>query len=457
VLHHTYAYHQSFSIMSRVHHGSKSCGSVFTDLTAMPDTCTDIDEVIYIEVPPINSVSDSSNLPLEFYVKGTPDYYPDLSGSEILLMFKVTHDDGTKLTDKENVGVVNNFAHAMFSQIDLWLNDQMVTNNNGLYPYRAYFETHLSYGPAAKNSWLQGPMYHADQHDAFEQTDLTAVPINVGYLSRAKYIAQSKTADVIFRPHLDMFMQERPVLNNVDIRLKLTRSTPEFSLMAGTEHKYKISITHAAMFVRCVKLNTAVMLQHKHVLTTNGKVVYPLRRVDMQTFTIGSGLLSHVRPNIITGQLPRRIIIAFTTNKALNGVYAHSYCRFRPYGVNRINLLVNGRSVPSRAYTPNFIDTNNSGVQYARCFNALSQVCKHTHTDSGNTITRSAYGDGYTMFAFNLSEDWGEDMLGLVREGTVQLEVRFAVPTPEVLNAIVYCEYEKTISIDGNGTVLLHD
>ena len=436
-----------------MHNGSKACGSVYTDLTRMPDTCTDIEDVIYIEVPPVNSVSDSSNLPLEFYVKGTPDYYPDLSSTEILGLVKVTHADGTALDDKEHVGPVNNFAHAMFSQIDLWLNDQLVTNNNGLYPNRAYFETLLSHGITA--TWLEGSMFHVDTHDGFDQTNPSGSPINIGYIVRSKYIAKSKVADFIFRPHLDMFMQERPVLNNVDIRLKLTRSSPEFCLMAVGGVSYKISITHAALFVRCVKLNSPVMLQHKHVLSTNGKAVYPLRKVDMQTFTIGAGLLSHVRPNIITGHLPRRIIVGFTTNKAVNGVYPHSYCRFRPYGVNHINLLVNGRSVPSRPYTPNFIDSNGSGVQYARCYNALSQVCKLTHTDRGNAITRAGYGDGFTLFAFSLAEDWGDDVFGLVREGTVQLEVKFAVPTPEVLNSTVYCEYEKTICIDKNGTVSL--
>ena len=441
--------------MSRLHNGSKACGSVYTDLSKVPDTCTDIDDVIYTEIPPVNSVSDSSNLPLEYYVKGTPGFYPDLSGTEIYMMMRVDHVDGTPLAPKETVGAVNNFPHAMFSQIDLWLNDQLVTSNNGLYPYRAYFEDLLSYGSDAKSSWLESSMFHADQHDAFDQTDGTRTPINIGYMVRSRYIAESKVADVIFRPHLDMFMQERPVLANVDIRLKLTRTSPEFCLMSGSGLSYKITITHAAMFVRLVRLNDPVVVQHKHILHTNGKVVYPLRKVDMQTFTIGSGLLSHTRPNIITGQLPRRLIVGFTSNQALNGVYTQSYCRFRPYAINQINLLVNGRSVPARPYTPNFIDKNGSGKQYVRCFNALSQVCKLTHTDNGNVVNRASYADGYTLFAFNLAEDWSEDVFGLVREGSVQLEIRFAVPTPVVLNAVVYCEFENTLSIDKNGAVSL--
>lgn len=442
--------------MARLHKGSNACGDMATGLTSMPDTCTDIADVVYLELSPVNSVSDSTTLPIEFYVKGTPEFYIDLSKTEIWFLVKVVHKDGTDLEEDENAGPVNLFPHAMISQIDLYMNDELVTKNSGLYAYRAYMETSMSYGHVAKHSWLESSLYFADQHgDAFDQCDPAGVPINTGYLSRWKLTAQSKPVDMIFRPHLDMFMQHRPILQNVDIRLKLTRTPAEFCLMSSTDKEYKVVIMQATLIVRTVKLNTPVVMEHKKSLEHNSKALYPHRRVEMQSFTIPSGVLSHTRSNVVTGHLPRRVVVALTTNQAFNGVYSRSYCRFQPHGLIKINLLVNGRSLPANGYTPQFTDKDGSGVQCVRCFNALSSVCKMTHTDNGNAISRRAFEDGYTMFAFMVFEDWSDESFGLVHEGNIQLEMRFGVATPEVLNTIVYCEYENTLSIDKHGGVSL--
>jgi hypothetical protein len=442
--------------MARLHKGSSACGDMGPGLTKMPDTCTDVADVVYLELSPVNSVSDSSTLPIEFYVKDIPEYYLDLTQSEVVFEIKVDHKDGTPLEEDEKVGPVNLFPHAMISQADLYLNDELVTKNSGLYPYRAYMETTMTYGPLAKQSWLEASLYYADQPGgAFDQTDGAALPINTGFISRSKLIAQSQTTDMIFRPHIDMFMQPRPILANVDMRLKLTRTPAEFCIMAGTDKTYRVVLMRATLIVRTVKMNSPVVIEHKNALEHNGKALYPHRRVEMQSFTIPSGVLSHTRSNIVTGHLPRRVVVALTTNQAFNGVYDRSYCRFRPHGLSKINLLVNGRSLPTNGYTPNFTKKDGNGVQCIRCFNALSSVCKTTHTDNGNGISRRAFEDGYTMFAFSVFEDWSDEAFGLVHEGNIQLEMRFDVATPEVLNAIVYCEYENTLSIDKHGSVTL--
>jgi hypothetical protein len=170
--------------MARLHKGSKACGDIQAELLRMPDTCTDIADVVYVELAPVNSVSDSTTLPIEYYYKGTPEFYPDLSQSEIYFEVKATHKDGTALAKGEAVGPVNLLPHAMISQIDLYLNDELVTKNSGLYPWRAYIETMCSYGQNAKLSWLESSMFYADQHgDAFDMTDPAGSTINTGFIS----------------------------------------------------------------------------------------------------------------------------------------------------------------------------------------------------------------------------------------------------------------------------------
>jgi hypothetical protein len=74
-----------------------------------------------------------------------------------------------------------------------------------MYPYRAYIETLLSYGPAAKESQLTGVMWYKDtpgQQDK-RTTD------NKGFTARKKLTALSKSVQMMGKLHLDLFCQDK--------------------------------------------------------------------------------------------------------------------------------------------------------------------------------------------------------------------------------------------------------
>ena len=82
-------------------------------------------------------------------VPGTEDYV-DLSKTILVIRAKVTKANGDDLDTAEKVGIVNNFLHTLFKQMDVFLKEQWVTQASGNYAYQAYLETILNYGPAAK-------------------------------------------------------------------------------------------------------------------------------------------------------------------------------------------------------------------------------------------------------------------------------------------------------------------
>ena len=75
---------------------------------------------------------------------------------------KVTKANGTDLVADEAVGVVNNFLHSLFKQVDVFLKEKQVTQSLGTYAYRAYLETLLNYGPSAKESQLTSALFYKD-------------------------------------------------------------------------------------------------------------------------------------------------------------------------------------------------------------------------------------------------------------------------------------------------------
>ena len=58
------------------------------------------------------------------------------------------------------------------------------------------------------------------------------------------------------RLHLDLFQQSKYLINGVDLRLRLNRTSPDFSLL-GTDNG-KIVIQDVALFVRKVKPSAVI-------------------------------------------------------------------------------------------------------------------------------------------------------------------------------------------------------
>ena len=72
---------------------------------------------------------------------------------------------------------------------------------------------------------------------------------------------QSREFDMIGRIHGDIFFEERYLLNEVGIKLRLVRSKDVFCLM-DVPGDAKLHIVHAALFVRKVKLSPSVFIAH---------------------------------------------------------------------------------------------------------------------------------------------------------------------------------------------------
>jgi hypothetical protein len=75
--------------------------------------------------------------------------------------------------------------------------------------------------------------------------------------------------------------------------------------------------------------------------------------------------------------------------------------------------------------------------------------------DEGNDIDRSDCADGYALYPFDLSPDLSEnDHFNLVRQGTVRVDLKFALALPHTVTVIAYAEFENIIEVDRNRNVV---
>lgn len=438
---------------SKMRKGSKCLSFLGQEMSCLPDTFTDIEEERELQIQPTHSLIDSDNIPLEFAITGTPDHYIHLGDSYIHMRVRIVRTNGTKITITIVVTPVNLLPHAMFSQIDLYINEEPVSKNNGMYGFRAYMGTECAYSDTAKESWLQNEICFNDAHgDAFDDTKVNKSK-NGGLVLRNELAAESRIMDMVFKPHVDLFMQNRPIPPSTDVRLTLVRASPKFCLMTESTEPLKIEIVYACLHVRLLKMSHSVTLNHKESLLHNNTLKYPIKRVAMQSFTIPANVLSYTRQNLLSGQLPIFIIMGMTTNVAFSGSYTKSPFRFRPFNLSKVSLNVGGRSVPPRPYSLNFDGENATGLEYARCMRDLCGLLSPKYGDVGNSITRKMYEDGYTLIPFVIIPSYDSSSLSLVKEGNAQLEMEFGKMNTDIINVVLFIQYENTITIGKDGDV----
>ena len=438
--------------MEKIHRMSCECSKSEVDLFSIPPTQTTIENGKWVEYFPLTNITDAT--PIQFHLQGSPDEYTDLSQSLLHLQVKVVNGDGTPLGDDAKVAPTSLFMHSLFSDVDMMLNDRLITPSTNTYPYRSILETLLTYGPAAKESQLTSSLFYKDTPSHMDDGNPLAVTKgNNGMKQRHDFIKNSRTLDMTGILHLDMFFQERLLLGGVDIKLKLNRSKNSFALMSAADNaNFKVSITNASLHVRRVKLSPDASLSHaKNLETQTAK--YPIRRVDVKTFSIPRGNLSFSRESLILGQLPKRLVVGCVSNTAFNGDYTKNPFNFHHYNLNFLALYADSEQVPWKPLRPKFTEPDpNFTLAYQTLFSGTNSMFQ----DKGNQIDRKDYGHGYTLYAFDLTPDLSSgECFNLRKNGNVRLEMQFAEPLPETIKVFVYAEYESVVEIDRNRNVIV--
>jgi len=430
--------------MAFVHENSCECTKSELDLFSVPPTQTSMEQGSWIEYHPLTTVTDGS--PIEFDIGASGEDYIDFANTMLYVRVKVTAADGANLAADSRIAPVNLFLHSLFSQVDISLNGTLITASTNTYPYRAMLETLLSYGEDAKSSQLTSALYYKDKAGQMDATTIEGAHTNSGFLARREHAHESREFDMMGRLHADIFFQDRYMINEVGVKIKLIRSKDSFCLMGNG----KVAIVHASMFVRKVKLMPSVFLAHAKTLE-RGPAKYPIRRVVCKSFTVPQNYLDVSHEKLFSGQLPTRLVIGLVSNRAFNGHAESNPFNFQHFNLSEIGVYLDGQQ--QNAIKP--IQPDYEHGLYIRAYNSLFGGTGKLYKDEGLHISRSDYNGGYALYAFDLTADLGEDdHFSLVRQGSVRLALKFAAALAATVTVVAYAEFENVIEVDRDRNVI---
>src|SRR6266849_2964812 len=209
-----------------------------------------IERTNWVEYSPVTALNKKS--PIDFLI--VSDQYLDLSETLLYVRFKLNEGNAYK------VAVVNNILSSAFADIEVTMDEKIVESTNYLYQYKSMFTILLNYNADAKNSTLATSGYIEDE--AGNMNDAT----NTGFVKR-KAITNHEYMGPLW---LDTFNQNRLIIPNVKIGIKLTPSRTEFHLQGLPDADVttpaetpQLDIEECKIYIRNVSVNQTVRIAHE--------------------------------------------------------------------------------------------------------------------------------------------------------------------------------------------------
>ena len=126
---------------------------------------------------PVTSISSGGVI--DFTINSNPDLYLDLRNTYVDIIFSINDASGNEIiktkpeaetaavtaaaqeqtakdANKAKIAFPEQYIiGSMFKNVEVWVNDSLVSSADNLYPYRAYIETLLSYSEEVKKKELK--------------------------------------------------------------------------------------------------------------------------------------------------------------------------------------------------------------------------------------------------------------------------------------------------------------
>lgn len=377
--------------------------------------------------------------------------YTALHESYLMISCKVTKPAGVACdhaanTTPDKVCIINNFAQSLWRNVKIDINGKEVEDTQGLHPYRAYFETLFSHQAFALDKRKELLGWTKDTAGKFGVVEIGGD--NVGMNARSAQFRSSAEVTLVCKPTCDLLREKLFLPPNMTIDMRFERAPSSFVLIAKDETvKYEVHITSLSLFVRRVKVRPELTVAHKLLFASlpENRLRIPARRVTVSKFVVNVGVVNVQHAIFQNCTLPDRILVAFVSKTASDGLYGENPFNFMHKKIKEISVAVNSIKYPRVTYKPDFSKKNGYIREY---YETLQFFGAH----EGNTtldLTVEEYGNGFTVLPFCLTPRRENGaLLGEQYTGSASLDIAFHEAPADVFEIIVFAETRAHIIID---------
>lgn len=394
---------------------------------------------------------NSSEGPFEFYIPGSNDYifFPH---TRLYIKAQIAKQgDGGQLVplaDDEVVSVANLLPHTLFKQVDVEVGGVNTASQDQLYPYKAYLETLLSYGSVKSCEDCHAGHLAACSHFYLDKPAEFDAVDGEACVKRTELVDKSRTFDFCIPLHADIMQSVRALPPNIPVKIILTRNPDAFSIIGVNNIEYRIKLHSLKLYIRKIECDPIVFKDYQTQIQKQPAML-PFTRCVMKKYLIAQNASNLTLSGIFRDNIPRQLVMVMLRQTRVDGRKTENPFLFQPYGVNYVNLKVDGQNYPPNPYQPDF----NRGL-ISRELRALYDHTGVHNSDGGFGISREMFINGYTIFAWDLTPDacngWHQHTP--IGRG-LDLDLAFDAPLPTTVNVLLYASFESAIFINKENVV----
>ena len=304
------------------------------------------------EVFPIFSLDESS---IEFEFETDRNFYLDMHHTHFSLklqLFKGRLFDAFKKEKAEHkakseedsdeepqtyLTYVNSVLLSLFSNCEVYFNNTMVYNANGLYPHKAQISNEFNSSAVSNKGLIACHGYSFEAcPDAFDMHPLT---------DRSNSLGTGITFSLYGRLTIVLVTCEKLLLPNTKVRIKFFRARPKFYMLSDNPN-FSLKIVDCSLFTRRILVAEPT---HQNLQGNLEKepAQYNYMETIVRTFIIPSRQNQFIQENIFNNTPIRRIAVAMNTTLAVAGSFHEKPFSFQQFHLRELRIIWGGRAIVS--------------------------------------------------------------------------------------------------------------
>ena len=211
---------------------------------------------------------------------------------------------------------VNNILHSIFSNVEVYINNQQSYNSNRFHAHKSYISNNFK---GAITEYKR--VLHCDGYDYEEFPDeIMEAPLSGPFFTRRrKMLGRSDGFMLYGKLGVDFFSTSELLYPNMNFRLRVIRTIPKFYMISGNPNISLGTVDCSLCACRIVLKDDYHKKRMDIIAYTSLEFIY-LETLP-KTIIIPAKQNQFIQENIFDNAEVRRIAIAMNTNSAFTGSY----------------------------------------------------------------------------------------------------------------------------------------
>ena len=210
---------------------------------------------------------------------------------------------------------VNNIMHSIFSNVEVYINNQQIYNSNGLYDHKSYISNNIE----AAISEYKGVL-HCEVYDYEQDPEDISNPLPDPFFTRRMNLLSRPDGFMLYgKLGIDFFSTSELLYPNMKIRLRLFRARHKFYMISDNPNA-SLGIVDCSLYTRRIALKDDYHKKRMDILAY-ARVGYNYLETLAKTFIIPARQNQFIQENVFNIAPIRRIAIAMNTNSAFTGFF----------------------------------------------------------------------------------------------------------------------------------------